>query len=390
METESKFYDVFDKVTIFSLNVKKADVGKKRDVGNNVTVIPILYAPIAYIFNVFTVFADPNFYRELKGLLQTRRLTVGRSIYLLKYLSRAHYECRQILKKVKKQEFDDALFYTYRFEYQPYVALLLKNKLSLNTNIIVRAHGYDLYENRNKYNYIPLRETLLRELKYIFPCSENGTEYLKRKYPAYREIIQPAFLGTLDRGVQPYVRDKTIRIISCSNLVPVKRVDRIVEALRRINDIKIEWIHYGDGLLMGQIKALSETTLPANVRVCFKGNIENAQLLRDYSENSYDLFLNVSESEGIPVSIMEAMSFGIPCIATDVGGTREIIEKNSGGTLLPKDFTPEQLADQIRRYCAMPEAEYLACRRAARETWDRKFNAEKNYTAFFREMASGY
>ena len=35
----------------------------------------------------------------------------------------------------------------------------------------------------------------------------------------------------------------------------------------------------------------------------------------------YHVFLNVSSSEGVPVSIIEAMSFGIPCIATNVGGT---------------------------------------------------------------------
>ena len=197
-------------------------------------------------------------------------------------------------------------------------------------------------------------------------------------------------MGTLDHGIQAYTCEKVIRIISCSNLVPVKRVDRIVEALSITKDIGIEWIHYGDGPLMSQIEALSETTLPTNVKTYFKGNLDNAQLLNEYAQNSYYLFLNVSESEGIPVSIMEAMSFGIPCVATDVGGTREIVTGNSGGTLLPKDFTPEQLASEIRRYCVMPETEYLACRRAARETWDRKFNAEKNYTAFVQEMANGY
>lgn len=386
LETEVKFYDAFDKITIFSLNVKKEDAVKKRETGNNVTVIPVYYAPIAYIFNACSAIADPLFYRELKKLIQTKRLTFGSFVYLLAYFSRAHYECRQILRQTAKHDFDDALFYAYRFEYQPYVALLLKKKLSLKTKIIARAHGYDLYENRNRFNYIPLREVLLNETEYVFPCSAHGEKYLRELYPGYRDKIQTQLLGTEDHGVQQFEYSDGLRIVSCSNLVPVKRVELFVEALSKIRDFKIEWVHYGSGPLMDSIKALADTILPPNIKACFKGNVENAQLMDEYSRESYFLFVNVSESEGIPVSIMEAMSFGIPCIATDVGGTREIVEEGSGGVLLPKDFETEQLAAEIIRYCSMQDVDYRKSRQAARETWNRKFNAAKNYMLFCRKI----
>jgi len=44
-------------------------------------------------------------------------------------------------------------------------------------------------------------------------------------------------------------------------------------------------------------------------------------VLNYYASNPVDVFINTSSSEGLPVSIMEAMSFGIPVIATNVGGT---------------------------------------------------------------------
>ena len=47
-----------------------------------------------------------------------------------------------------------------------------------------------------------------------------------------------------------------------------------------------------------------------------------------------DLFLTVSANEGIPVSIMEAQSFGIPVIATDVGGISEIVNNVNGSYFL--------------------------------------------------------
>ena len=61
------------------------------------------------------------------------------------------------------------------------------------------------------------------------------------------------------------------------------------------------------------------------------------------------MFINVSSTEGIPVSIMEAMSFGIPVIATAVGGTPEIVN-NENGYLLSKDPSAKELAEVIQNF----------------------------------------
>jgi len=47
--------------------------------------------------------------------------------------------------------------------------------------------------------------------------------------------------------------------------------------------------------------------------------------------------MNLSETEGIPVSIMEAQSAGVPILATNLGGTSEIVN-NENGFLVEKDF----------------------------------------------------
>lgn len=49
-----------------------------------------------------------------------------------------------------------------------------------------------------------------------------------------------------------------------------------------------------------------------------------------YSEHPVDVFINLSTNEGVPVSIMEAISFDIPIVATDVGGTSEIVTDETG------------------------------------------------------------
>jgi colanic acid/amylovoran biosynthesis glycosyltransferase len=67
------------------------------------------------------------------------------------------------------------------------------------------------------------------------------------------------------------------------------------------------------------------------------GNVENSKILDFYSENYVDLFINFSEFEGVPVSIMEAQSAGIPVLATKVGGTSEIVSSDNG-FLVEKHF----------------------------------------------------
>ena len=64
------------------------------------------------------------------------------------------------------------------------------------------------------------------------------------------------------------------------------------------------------------------------------------------SKNYIDALINVSESEGLPFSMMEAISFGIPVIGTNVGGVKEIIN-NDTGILLEKDFEIKSLSSLI-------------------------------------------
>ena len=75
---------------------------------------------------------------------------------------------------------------------------------------------------------------------------------------------------------------------------------------------------------MRELQALIENK-SKNLNVILTGYISNSDVKQLYMMNDFDLFVNMSLSEGIPVSIMEAISFGIPIIATNVGGNAEIV-----------------------------------------------------------------
>ena len=105
-----------------------------------------------------------------------------------------------------------------------------------------------------------------------------------------------------------------------------------------------------------------------------------------YKNNNISLFINLSDSEGLPVSIMEAMSFGIPCVATDVGGTSEIVIDGYNGYLVsPKDDN-ESIMKKIHNIIDLQPSHYQEIRSNAHRTWDLSFNADKNYKEFIEQL----
>ena len=387
METEERYYSAFDKVWIASLQLRKDHAKTKRELKNEVNIIPVPYMPrLFYFANSISVLGDRELYKEIAELRSSGRLSFSCIVDLFVFLSRAHHEARVIDRALKNVDKSDLLLYSYRSEYQPYVAILLRKKWKSKQCIVVRAHRYDLYEEEHANDYIPLRKFIFNSIDYVFPCSEHGVKYIKEKYGDIRATVGCKYLGTVDHGVRSNLPSmKPLKIVSCSNVVKVKRLYKIVNALSMIQDVEIEWTHYGDGPLLSDIKKLASEKLGLNNKVIFQGNVANSELLEKYSLTDYHIFINVSSSEGLPVSIMEAMSFGIPCIATDVGGTRELVN-DKNGFLLKADVSDKEIAEVISRVASMSVAEYCELRKNARASWNENFNSEKNYSEFVRDL----
>lgn len=237
---------------------------------------------------------------------------------------------------------------------------------------VARFHGYDLFEYRNG-GYIPYRRQLLKSLDIAAPSSGNGREHLQAYYPKFRDKIKTFRLGVLESGEVEASKDGIFRIVSCSYLVPLKRIDIVVKALSYL-DFPVEWTHIGDGPLMADIKDLAER-LPDNINVHFPGMIKSNDVMAFYKARSVDLFINVSSTEGVPVSIMEALSLGIPVFATNVGGTGEIID-NEVGELLPANIDPRQLANHMEAFYKENSEKKIGYRIAAKERFREKCNAE--------------
>lgn len=237
--------------------------------------------------------------------------------------------------------------------------------------VLVRMHRYDLFEYVNN-GYIPYRKAQLEKITLAAPSSTAGKQHLEELYPAFRDKIRFLPLGILWNGRRGRPStDNVLRVVSCSYLSPVKRVHLMVESLRSI-DFPIIWKHVGDGVCRQEIDALIRE-YGLQQKFIIEGMIDSEHLLDYYDKNTFDLFVNVSSSEGIPMSIMEVLSLGIPVLATNVGGIGELVNNNVGH-LLPPDPTPDEIAAALAAFYYRSKAEKEAMReRAHRECladWD--------------------
>lgn len=295
-------------------------------------------------------------------------------------------KCQRIYEAIKVndllRDFVESPFiiYSYWLFMTARVATYIKNDYDVKYTFS-RAHRYDLYTEKNSINYLPYRQLFLYTFDRIFPCSVDGEQYLQKCYPKYKEKVNAALLGTLDHGLGKSSEDGVFRIVSCSRIVPEKRVERMTEALALIDHkgLNIEWTHIGGGAGFENVKQKTKEQLK-NIRYFFLGNILNTKVMELYMDKPFDVFVNVSSSEGLPVSIMEAISFGMPVIATDVGGTSEIAITGKTGMLLADDFKNKDLADAIEKFYYKKETdEYRKYRAMCRTYWEKHFQAVANY-----------
>ena len=296
---------------------------------------------------------------------------------------RTNFRINRIYRKLKTLLCEDCKNYIYAYwMFEPAMVGTGLKTIIPTERFVSRAHGYDLYEYRHKNQYIPFRKYTLDNIDRICTISEDGVKYLHTQYAGqYDSKISVARLGTIklfDNVENQHIPEHPV-IVSCSNLVALKRVNLVIKALAKCKQ-KVEWHHFGDGPQEETLKQEAQR-LPNNISVTFHGRVPNHEVQRFYAGHCITAFINVSETEGIPVSIMEAQSYGIPAIATDVGGTHEIVYDGVNGLLLKKDFSDEELLKAISIVFSNIESFQME----SIEVWGQLCDAATNYRDFFEK-----
>ncbi len=377
----------FDKIYIYPSDIKKEEKITREIKSDNVETRIIenkdfSKRKIKYILNSYKYLFNPKKDYNIK-----QRFIEGY------FLSASYSQAKNIIKDLEKLEIssnDKVYLYSYWLYINAKVGCILKEyfkRKNIDVVLVSRAHRFDIYEEKRKDKFLPQRIELLKDIDKIFACSDDGALYLKNKYPKYSKKIITGYLGTYDHGIKQFQKHKTFNIVSCSRLSEVKRVDLILEALKLLKNenLKLSWTHIGGGELYETLNSRCKKELPW-MKVDFIGAIPNSKVYDFYLSNDTDLFINVSSSEGLPVSIMEATSFGIPVVATNVGGTGEIVVDDLSGYLLNENFEIEELRNIILKIYNMPTDEYKKLRENVRKLWEDKFQAKQNYKNFCNEI----
>lgn len=330
--------------------------------------------------NVCKLFYLPTNLNIIRHLIFETRLNLKKQKKVIGTAFRAQAAIYAIDKVYKQYDIkeNNVILYSFWAHHNALAIAATNRKSSIK---ICRAHGYDLYQERG---FQPFKSYIFRKLDFIFPCSQMGVDYIKDNYGS--KNVEPMYLGSENNfDMSPPIRIKSeFRIISCSRVISIKRIDRIVKSLKLIDDLHIKWVHIGDGAL-DQIKkqAYLELNNKPNIIYEFLGYLSNNEVIRYYSDFQPNLFINVSSSEGLPVSIMEAASCYIPILATNVGGTREIVLPQNG-ILINSDFKDIDLASAIKNFITMDEEDYLEMCINSRRVWEKNFNSQSNTMKFIK------
>lgn len=240
-------------------------------------------------------------------------------------------------------------------------------------HFVSRFHGHgDLWE-QDYDEYFPLRKSVVPCLDIAAFISPKGQDYYTTKYTMKKPIVVP--LGSFDNTVVLRSKDGILRVVSCSTVYSIKRVPLIFESLKIVSEnTTVEWTHIGGGPQFEYLREIVAASADnPRLKVNLLGMITHSDVVAYYSTHAFDVFVNLSSIEGVPVSIMEAISCNIPIVATNVGSTSDIVNEHTG-VLIDANPTPQCVADAI---ISISKSEI-----SPRQYWENHYNADVNYRRF--------
>lgn len=250
--------------------------------------------------------------------------------------------------------------------------------------LVSRAHGGDVYAYAHGWHTIPQQDQQLAAANWVACASRNGRDYLRDRFPHLRSQLSTRYLGVHDLGGLAERSDgDSLRVLSASSIDENKRVALIAECLVSMarSGQRIEWTHLGDGLGMEKVSSALRSA-PGELEATFPGHVGLSEVHDHMLHGRYDVFVNLSKSEGLPVTIMEAQCVGLPVVATAVGGTSEVADPRLN-ELVSQSPTLAEVSAAILRAAVRDRADA----RDRRVAWARSFNSEINYESFSRELA---
>jgi glycosyltransferase involved in cell wall biosynthesis len=188
--------------------------------------------------------------------------------------------------------------------------------------------------------------------------------------------LQRSTVALIRNGVQlgllshrRWARGERVRIGCMAHLIHRKGVDILLKALPLVSSPSpLELMIAGEGEAERDLKQLA-TTLPPGIQIRWLGELPVSDFFPEI-----DMLVVPSRSDALPLILLQAMAWGLPIVATSVGGIPEAINDGIEGLLVQPDV-PSELASAISRYAVDPEMA-SRCASGARRRAEREFSAD--------------
>lgn len=341
---------------------------------------------MAHLPAILCAVFDAHVYQEFSRMGRDGAMSLRNVLKVLRYAYQAAYLRPMIEAAAGK----DAVVYSYWLSYDAYAVAQVKAKRP-GIYAVARAHSYELQLHRNACNPYLMKAFTCGNLDKVAFVSQNSLDDFLAYYRGQQDALCVQHLGTSGKDALCVERgqENVLSIVSCSAIIPVKQLEYLISALEDWDLCPVRWTHIGAGSEEQKIKALAKEHLQANpfVEYAFAGYLDNSDVRALLRDARWSVFVNCSKSEGIPVSIMEAMSFGIPAIAPRICGIPELVVPGTGLLYEPADGAqgPKKALEAFAQHSAR---ERQTMGEAAFMQWKKYFCLEKNLTGLFIDVDS--
>ncbi|TOG57356.1 glycosyltransferase family 1 protein [Vibrio parahaemolyticus] len=209
---------------------------------------------------------------------------------------------------------------------------------SLGIPTVFTVHGWSFAEGvkSNKRSlYMRIERLFCRYFSdQLITVSEQDRELALKNNIAEERIMTTVHNGICPPKYPSCYRDfskETFKLVMVARFSEQKDHFTLLQALSKLSSSNWEIDLVGKGKLVGFYKSLA-IDLGISEKVNFLGQRDDVEELLSKS----DIFLLISNWEGYPISILEAMSYGLPVVASDVGGVRESVTHGYNGCLIPR------------------------------------------------------
>ncbi len=378
-----RHFDRVQMVSYYGIKTLTADDGDAL-----VPIRPLLAPLRAWIGALF----QRDLWRELGRLRRDGKLTPVNALKLLLFEARGrkmHFWTERLLRRAGTAQ---TTLYACWMSFDGYAAALSKRKHP-DARFVARGHAFDIDRERNPMNPYLMKQAIADAADGLYLISECA----RAQFMSYMEgRVAPEKVRVLAMGSggaplegrkePPLYTQGVFRVVSCAMIIEIKQVHLMVEALAGWRGAPLHWTHIGGGEGEEALRALAAERLDRRENVIYDimGFQDAEQVQKLYASRAFDVFVNTSRKEGVPVSIMEAMRYGIPVIAPNVGGIPELTAGGAGFLYAPEDGA-EGLRQALERFALLPRDEAERMRGAAQARWNERYCSQNLLPRLFPE-----